>query len=270
MATNFPSIWVPKRQVWVPPTPDWRKYPDPLWYPEKRAPVYAAISFNTAGTAVTATSGSVTLLAPAGTASSDVVLAGFHYLGGSGVTITPPSGWTLVPGSRLDNGTTSGTAIYWALGSVASYAFTISGNTKTVGFTLGYIGVDNTTPMDATATAQTNASSATGTAPSITTVTANAWVVCFFGFDSASTFTDTSPLVHRQSIFLGGGGVKVSLDGADFPTTTAGATAAQTTTASIAAVSEGITVALRPVVAAVFPRRPLINLSQAVSRASIF
>jgi hypothetical protein len=225
-----------------------------------------AISFRVAGAVVTAASGGITLTAPAGTLSTDVVLAGFHYRGGTGVTIAPPAGWTLV--KRLDTGTVAGSAVYWALGSVASYAFTLSGNAKTVGFTLGYIGVDNTTPMDAIATSQTNASSTTGTAPSITTVTDTAWQVCWFQFDVSATFTDTSPLVHRQSGALGGGAAstQVSEDAGDFIVTPAGISGAKTTTASSAAANTGFSVALRPAPAVPIHVRADLVILQAVNR----
>jgi len=201
------------------------------------------IAFRNAGTVVTVASGNITVAAPTGTISTDVVLAGFHYGGGTNVTITPPSGWTLA--NRTDNGTTSGTAVYWGLGTASFTAWTFTSNTQTVGFTLGYVNINNLTPIDVTAVGQTNASSTTGTAPSLTTITQNTLGVCFFGFESNSTFTDGGSLNHRQSGGISGG-TPASLDAADFTTTSPGATASQTTTASIAAANQGITVALRP------------------------
>ena len=101
--------------------------------------------------------------------------------------------------------------------------------------------------MDVTAAGQVNASSTTGTAPSVTTVTAAAWGVCFFGFMAGDTFTDAAPLVHRQSgNFITGQNFDVSADGADFPQASAGATGTHTTTGSLAAINIGVTAALRP------------------------
>src|SRR5216683_712208 len=207
-----------------------------------------AISFRAAGTVVNNATGNITLTAPASTTNTDVVLAGFHYLGGTGVTITAPTGWTLA--NRTDNSTVDGTAVYWGLGSASFTAWTVTGQTRIIGFTLGYIGVATLIPMDVTGAGQVNASSATGTAPSVTTITPNVWGVCFFGFNNLDTFTDTSPLVHRQDGSAGTGATKASIGAGDFPTTTPGATGAQTTTGSIAAINEGITVALRPLLQA--------------------
>src|SRR5260370_4853437 len=181
MAISFPTVnqyWSPLRppasQRWPRglPRSRWRKesprgpfLPWPQW--ERREPLEAAISFVNAGAVVTAASGSMTLGVPIGVNNGDVVLAGFHARGGTGVTITPPAGWTLV--KRQDNGTVTSTVVYRAIVPIGSTTFTITGNAKTVGFTLGYSGVDNTTPMDVapvgsnSGTAFTNATSNTVT-----------------------------------------------------------------------------------------------------------
>jgi hypothetical protein len=56
----------------------------------------------------------------------------------------------------------------------ANYTFSESGSTFMEGLIDAYIGVDNTTPMDATATVATG-TAATITWPNITTATDNAW-----------------------------------------------------------------------------------------------
>ncbi len=208
----------------------------------------AAVAFRAAGVVANTTTGSITLAAPTGTAATDVVLAVIYGDFGTGV-ITPPTGWTLAV--RTDSASAQNQAVFRALGNAAFTAWTIPVPTDgAIGFTLAYTGVDNTTPMDVTAAGQINASGTGGTCPSITTVTANALGVCFFGFLSASTFTDTAPLVHRQSgSFSTGQNFDVSVDGADFPQTTAGATGTHTTTASVAAINIGQTIALRPAAA---------------------
>lgn len=213
-----------------------------------------AISFRAAGTASLANdpATSVTLAAPAGTAATDVVLACFEFDGGTGITVTPPAGWTL--SNRTDSTTTSGTAVYWALGSVASLAFSFT-STTIIGWTLGYIGVNNSTPMDVTAAGQANASSVTGTSPSITTVTANAWIVNVYGFNSiGATFSGETPagFNRRQQGFTSPTtNDPQSMDSGDWIRAVAGATGTHTTTSLVAGVNQGITIALRPVVSAV-------------------
>ena len=209
-----------------------------------------AVGFQAAGAIATNIATAITPPAPAGTAATDIVLAVIYGDFGTGA-ITPPTGWTLV--NRTDDvGGVQNVAVYWALGSATFGAYTIpTPQSGAMGFTLGYTGVDNTTPMDVAAAGQSNASSTTATAPSITTVTANAWGVCFFGVKVVATFTDVAPLVHRQSgSFNTGQDFSFALDGADFPQATAGATGTHTTTASVAAVNQGVTAALRPSAAA--------------------
>ena len=210
-----------------------------------------AIGFRAAGTVQAVSQpATITPTAPAGTVSTDVVITIVAVSDVAAVTITPPSGWTLVTGSSTvyGSGAVQGRiAAYWALGSATFGAYTIN-NSDGVGvaFCLGYTGVDNTTPIDVDAAGQSNASSTTGTAPSITTVNDNCWFICAFGFCSNSTFTDGSGITHRAS---GGATAAVngSGDGADSNSvlTPAGATGTHTTTATVAAVNGGITVALR-------------------------
>jgi len=219
-----------------------------------------AISFRAAGAIATVASAgtSITLAAPAGTVATDVVLAVIYGDYGTGAFTVVPTGWTLV--LRTDSTTVQNMAVYQALGNAAFTAWTIPANSNgTVGFTLGYIGVDNTTPMDVGAAATiTAAASTTATCPTVTTVTANAWGVCFFGsmFNGTQTYADVSPLVHRTNgTTANGQNLEVSADGADFPgPASPGATGTHTTTI-LSAISIGTTVALRPFV---IPENPFI------------
>ena len=226
-----------------------------------------AVAFLAAGTFVAnATSSStLTLIAPAGVAATDVVLACI-YEDGNGA-ITAPTGWTLANGTN--DTTVMRAAVYWALGTVASYVFSGFVGNGQEGFTLAYTGVNNTTPMDATAVGQANASSATITAPSITTVTANAMLVGLFGVHSVSTFTAVFGTIRQNGNAAGDLGASAA--GADALQATAGASGTKTETASVAATNIGILAALRPdVVAAAFVRNVPVNLGQAVKRLAYF
>src|SRR5690242_4238314 len=99
-----------------------------------------AIAFRALGDGVgTNNSPTITLNAPTGVQSTDIVLACLIVAGGSSITITPPSGWTLV--NRLNDGTKSGQAVYWALGNVASYQFTVTQiSDSNFGYTIAYSG----------------------------------------------------------------------------------------------------------------------------------
>jgi hypothetical protein len=216
-----------------------------------------AISFRAAGAVVTGSGVPVSLTptAPAGTAATDLVLVVLKFGGGTGVTITPPGGWTLA--NRTDNATTDGCAVYWGLGSAAFTAWTLAGIIDTITtFALGYIGVNNTTPMDVAALGQNNVSATTEPTPAITPVTPGAWLVGFGGYRDAAQGvvpTYSAPSIDAVATTLRqSGGVQGVAAGGD--TTAAGGYDAAwtagamsgTVTTSLANISQGIIVALRP------------------------
>lgn len=229
-----------------------------------------AIAFRAAG-AVNSTVGPVafTVAAPAGIAATDVCLVVLSYGAGTGVSFTPPAGWTLA--KRVDNGTTAGIAIYWGLGTATFGDWKpVNAVDTIVGFSLAYTGVDNTTPMDAAAVGQANASSTTVTAPSITTATANAWLVAVFDwYDPPGGPLPTWSAVFGTSRVIG------SFDASTFSTSLAanatdaaqagaGASGTKTATVSVAAANIGMLVALRAAGggggATTRPRKPVVKL----------
>jgi len=207
------------------------------------------IGFRSVGTVVIATAAtSITLTAPTGVVASDIVLA-VIYDAAANVAVTPPAGWTLV---NQTNDVAQGMVTYWATGNVTSYVFNIGGSAlNTIGLTIAYSGVDTTTPMDATAVGRVNAASTNITTPSITTVTANAMLVGFFGSsDVATAPTYTSPtLTIRQSGNFPVGDTNAAGGAAtgEVAQAVAGASGAKTATASLSDISIGILVALRPI-----------------------
>jgi len=208
-----------------------------------------AIAFRAASAQVLMDAGTtLTPANPAGTLPTDILIACFEYDGGTGITITPPTGWTLI--AKSDNGATCGTAAYWALGNVASNAFGFT-STTAIGWILGYSGVDPNTPMDVAATNSVNTSSVTGTCPSITTKTPGAVCVCICGFQAQSATFSGQTFTERMNGAEGGTSDPQSMDSGDFLAVAAGATAAKTTTSSVAALNNGITAALRPLLAGV-------------------
>src|SRR4029077_2616965 len=121
----------------------------------------------------------ITIAKPAGVVTNDVLLAAISVRGIP--TITPPSGWTL---ARSDtNGTVMVQSVYWHLAGgsePANYTFTFNQPVASaVGAIDAYSGVNTTTRVDVSG-GQTNASSTSITAPSVTTTVANDMVVGFF------------------------------------------------------------------------------------------
>lgn len=189
---------------------------------------------------------SLTLAAPAGTQASDVVLAVLMF--GTSITVTPPSGWTLA--ASVDDALGPKLEVYWGLGSATFGSWSLSAGVTIVGFTVGYTGVDNATPMDATAVGQVNGSTSTPTAPSITTVTASAMLVGFFGtFDP---LVGTEPIwsaefgTHRQSGGIQGSADTVSVDTAEAVQESPGPSGTKTATINKLLRNNGILTALRP------------------------
>lgn len=114
---------------------------------------------------------SLTISKPSGVVDGDLMVA-FIGCTGSAVTITPPAGWTAI---RNDTDTsTINERSFWKIASSegASYDFTFSASTNCLGSIHRITGHDATTPIDASG-GQTNASSLSVTAPTITTATAN-------------------------------------------------------------------------------------------------
>src|SRR5262249_11448319 len=127
-----------------------------------------AISLKASSTAA-ADATSVAVSIPTGTAQNDVMLAQIAVIGGTGQTITPPSGWTLI---RRDNSTNKDAqAIYYKVAGSsepASYTFTVSASNKIVAGIVSYSGVDVSNPIDVSSGAN-GTGTATLTAPSLTT-----------------------------------------------------------------------------------------------------
>jgi hypothetical protein len=192
-----------------------------------------------------AIAGTVDVAKPSGLANGDVLIAFINVE--AAVTINTPSGWTGA-GVALSVGTQAARTFYKvisnAAGEPANYTFTHTGNTDTRVVVHAYSGVDNTTSQDATAVGQANASSTNVTAPSITTVTADAWVVWLGGYDSG-TYTITEPPGTTQR-YQAGSGQGARVTSSDYIMATPGATGTKTGTAPTARTNIAVQFALRP------------------------
>lgn len=104
---------------------------------------------------------------PSGAVPSDVLIAvvgGYYY--NTGNVIGTPSGWTLIADQP---GTASGVAkLYWALGSVASFAFTSSDHAELSCHIHAFSGRNTASPITAFAFAQKPGGTSTAIAASVT------------------------------------------------------------------------------------------------------
>lgn len=121
------------------------------------------------GTALT----SVTNNVPTGVADGDLLLWSLSVSGTTPANPSPPAGWSTWQ-ATFGNGSNIEVTIFYRIASSEPASYTISGLTaaRWTGIMSAYRGVDTTTPQDATPVTATGTS-----APSITTVTDNAWVV---------------------------------------------------------------------------------------------
>jgi hypothetical protein len=162
---------------------------------------------------------------------NDLLLAQVTVEGGTGTTITAPSGWTLV---RRDDSTTNlAQAIYYhtvVSGDPASWTWTFGQSKAASGGIVAYTGVDNSNPIDVSSGGVSGSNGAAVQAPSVTTTDANDVVAGFFGTSAAANFTFPAGTTERWDAYLATGSSGSEL--ADFLQATAGATGAYTATAT--------------------------------------
>jgi hypothetical protein len=197
-------------------------------------------------------SSDIILTKPTGVITGDVMYAFIHSIGQSTQVHVTLTGWTEVA-VNVDSLDQASICVMRRVAGGAegsTYTFNDGGLTSLVcGGIAAYIGVNNGTPEDATATIGgdfTNTQTAL-IAPSITTVTPNAWmVVCFMNsrFGGATT-TMSLPTGFTNDIPLWGVSQRLQrVDHKAFAST--GATGTATSTADVTSTYFSVTLALRP------------------------
>lgn len=190
---------------------------------------------NSATGSMTTTGLSVTL---DGTpASGELMLAKFSCRGGSLRTITPPGDWTLVPDSRVNNGTNTAVALYFKIAgsseSTTQGAWTL--DTAGAHSTLiiqTFSGHDTVTPLG---TVGTNTGSGTSQGVTASSGLSSGTTYGFFGGwanNNTTTYTKPAEQTESNQISTSGGANITGLGAYELATT--GATS-YTRTASVAA-----------------------------------
>jgi len=156
------------------------------------APSWGSVSYvASSASAISSSSvGSITITAPLGLATGDVLIA---MVGQSNSVLpivkTVPAGWTLVV--EQDDGFSSGVAVYSRVaasgdvGGSTTYTWTFKGSAPSGGEMLDFRGVLSASPV-ITSAATLNATSVDYTAPSITPGIPNTELVVLFGADNGS------------------------------------------------------------------------------------
>ena len=209
----------PDSPLRLPPgwTPSWRRDP---WRPRIWYPPECAIGVNSATNAtgdIASVTTTTTITKPTGTASTDVLVVTFGNdkgsSGGSVFTTSAPSGWTAIYTSfqvTSSNNTIRLTG-FWALGSVSNLGFTNSSTGDQQGWVcVGFTGVDNTTPIDATGTTNSSTGATSLTTNAVTIATDQSWHLIAFaswlgGTNSATGFTarqNATPATNADATLL--------------------------------------------------------------------
>jgi hypothetical protein len=201
-------------------------------------------TYRSVETAVSTPLTELTVDAPAGLTSGDVMVAAIVVR--SDATISTPTGWTLVRSDVSGSSLRQSAYVKVAGGSEpGSYTWTFSAQTPAAaGSIAAYTGVDTTTPVDVSG-GQANASSSSVVAPSVTTTIANALVVGLFATANDGTFSPPSGMTERTDVPVDGT-AQATASLADVSQASAGASGTKTATASVSAVNIGALVALRP------------------------
>jgi hypothetical protein len=155
-------------------------------------PALAAIAYVASSAAALSSSGvgSVTITAPAGLATGDVMIAYVaQNTSGLPAVSAAPTGWTAV--LEQDDGSSIGGSVYYRAATSAdvagttTYTWTFQQSARSGGLILAFSGVSASAPV-VTSASQANASSGFYTAPSVTPGMANTELVVLFAADSGN------------------------------------------------------------------------------------
>jgi hypothetical protein len=192
-----------------------------------------AISYRSGTSNILTVAGTtLTLSKPSGVEPADLLLAEVSVEGGTGVTITAPSGWTLV--RRDDNGTNLAQAIYRhvvAAGDPTSWDWTFGSHFASGGI-VAYSGVNTTTPIDTSSESENGTSNSTVVAPAITTSAANELLVVFYGMEHNKNFSTPTNMTERYDAFNAQSGASTGSAADDETRASAGSTGTRTSTAT--------------------------------------
>ncbi|MBT9612124.1 MAG: LamG domain-containing protein [Burkholderiales bacterium] len=208
-------------------------------------PAQAAIT-RVSFTGTNANSNQITITRPASLLVGDVMLSQIAARQ-SGVTITAPAGWVLVPGINPIVGTNIRQAIYYKVvagAEPANYTWLFSSSQRVAGSVTAYREVSTSNPIDVYG-GQANASSTSITAPSVTTTMANTMVVGFFGLTRGNGITSPAGMTAGYATNAGGA-TGIAVRSANVLQAVAGATGNKVATTSTGSTNIGQLVALRP------------------------
>ena len=215
-------------------------------------PAQAGITYvgsNTAGAA--GPTNSILVFKPSGVITGDVMLTlitqrGNNFPLDQGMASTPV-GWTLVVSK--DNGSSVGISLYKKVAAAvepALYTWTLGASDRTAAGIVAFRGVDASSPVNVSG-AQQNSASTTYIAPSVTTTTANAMLVSFYGADNGNGSINASVGMTQAFSAGTGAGPNGVVVGSSYATqAAAGTSGTQISASNPSLVNIGALVALKP------------------------
>src|SRR5258705_435273 len=152
---------------------------------------------------VTVATGNAMINKPAGTVNGDVMVAAVAVRPNT-VSITPPTGWTLIQRVDNPNASSSSIALYYRVASSegATYTWTLGGNTGAAVATSTFSGVDTSSPINAGA-GQNTPSGVSHAAPSITPTVNNAMVLSLHSYSSSNPWTPPAGMTEDVDVSSG-------------------------------------------------------------------
>jgi Bacterial Ig domain len=203
------------------------------------------ITLRSATSAANPTATSLVLPVPAGIQSGDVMIAQVDVRGGP--TITAPVGWALI---RVDtNPTQMKAAAYYRVATASepsSFTWTFSKSQAASGGIAAYIGVDPSTPIDTTSSAQATTATSSIVAPSVNTAGNGEMIVGLYTSTGVGNVTPPAGMAERWDVNSTAGTYKIISEMADFVQATAGATGDEVAIATVGGTNIGQLIGLIP------------------------
>jgi hypothetical protein len=219
--------------------------PPPPPPPPAGTPTVRASSSNTANAAT-----SIAFATPAGTSAGDVLVATVAHQVGQARNLTPPAGWTAIPGTDVADGNNARIHAWYRVATAfepLSYTFTLTGGSgqDISGGIAAVQGANTATPINASNGQKNPNQSKNVTAPSVTTTVDNALLL--FGGTCSAAVTYAPPSGFTEHWDRSSGGTyKVSTEFATKGAGAAGATGSPVATASSSCRGAGINIAVAP------------------------
>jgi hypothetical protein len=183
------------------------------------------------------------------TSAETVLVAMLAVQGGTGVTITPPSGWTLI--LRTNTSADLAVATYWkraAENDGHDFSFGLDQSRAAAGVVVAYSDVNTEDPVDASAGEAATPASTTATATTASSTVVDTRILRFYGGADAASMSGPSGHLERADAGRddSDNDAEASAAAYDIDQSSVGSAGAADATLNIARINIGQTVILQP------------------------